>query len=227
MAPVVSDGFLGALERYPYVALLCHALSSSVVGFCLILKLPQILSVIKAGNSKGLSLRSIALELASYTTMLTYQFAHRYPVENYFEYTFLVVQDLLLLYTVLSQEDKLNSTAFLGLGIYLSIFSTFAFGVWPSWLMAVAMGSVIPISLTSKVLQLWNIYQTKDSGQVSLATWVIASYACFARVFTTLVKTRDVIVLTNLAINAVLNSNLVLCIWYFRPYANSDKKRKD
>ena len=41
----------------------------------------------------------------------------------------------------------------------------------------------MPVAASSKVIQLYSIISARDSGQVSAATWTIASYAASGMIF--------------------------------------------
>lgn len=79
----------------------------------------------------------------------------------------------------------------------------------------------IPLSSSSKLLQINGLYRMKSSGDVSLITWLLTTYGCAARVFNTLVELSDITMLAGFMIKLTLNITIVVQILY---YGNNQKK---
>ncbi|RMC17262.1 hypothetical protein DUI87_05840 [Hirundo rustica rustica] len=62
---------------------------------CAVIKLPQLVAVLRAGSAWGLSLSSLLLELAGYLVFLRYQIYYGYPLETYLEYPIIIAQVLI------------------------------------------------------------------------------------------------------------------------------------
>ncbi|XP_014452793.1 solute carrier family 66 member 3 isoform X3 [Alligator mississippiensis] len=88
-------------------ALLGLAHGSTLV-LCALLKLPQLRAVLAARSARGLSLHSLALELAGFLVFLRYQIYYGYPLLTYLEYPILVAQDVILLLCVLHYSGKME-----------------------------------------------------------------------------------------------------------------------
>ncbi|XP_069462066.1 solute carrier family 66 member 3 isoform X2 [Ambystoma mexicanum] len=69
----------------------------STLLVCMVLKFPQILALVSSGSARGISLKSLLLELAGFVAFLRYQKYYDYPIETYLEYPILVAQDVVLL----------------------------------------------------------------------------------------------------------------------------------
>ncbi|KAK6188923.1 hypothetical protein SNE40_005000 [Patella caerulea] len=202
--------------------LLSNVLSISVILACIVIKLPQILSMIRGGSSKGVRLSSVLLEECGYSIMLTYHFAMNYPIATYFEYTFLVLQDLIVIVLILGYNEKLNLTALPFFALYMCVFSCFAMNMVPGYVLKTAISLCTPISTSSKLIQLVSIVRNQDPGTVSAATWGMAFYTTMARSITTLIQTGDVRVLINFGISCLLNFSLTIMVLYYR---RSSKKK--
>jgi hypothetical protein len=104
---------------------------------------------------------------------------------------------------------------------------------------------VIPISASSKIIQLRTILTNKSAGQVSRPGWIIASYnnfgtnikssfsfsinICLARIITYLVETRDISMVLNLFISLILNISIVIACTVYKygtVQKSKDKKKK-
>ncbi|VDI73238.1 Hypothetical predicted protein [Mytilus galloprovincialis] len=167
------------------VEIFCNILSTSVIIGGLSLKIPQIISVVKASSTRGLSLSGVILEECAYSIMLTYHFASGYPLMTYLEYTVCVLQG-----TGQSGFQARNNAT----------------------LVMVRGNLVTPLSVFSKAAQIKTLWEKKDSGHVSLTTYSLAAYGCIARVVTTALQTADVAVLINYITSGSLNLVIVALI---------------
>ncbi|XP_025110124.1 mannose-P-dolichol utilization defect 1 protein-like [Pomacea canaliculata] len=196
--------------------LLCNVLSTVVVVSCLILKLPQIIAVVGERSTKGISIASVLLELTGYSIMLTYHFALTYPLLTYLEYCFLVPQDLFLLAAILWYERKLQLKVLAAFVLYCIVVYAVAFRIVPDIVLQLLITSSTPLSVTSKLLQIFKVLRLKDAGNISAVTWAIATYGTLIRSFTAAVQTGDVAVLLNFFASFCLNALMVTLIIYFR-----------
>ncbi|CAC5399108.1 PQLC3 [Mytilus coruscus] len=190
------------------VEIFCNILSTTVIIGGLSLKIPQIVSVVKANSTRGLSFSGVILEECAYSIMLTYHFASGYPLMTYLEYTVCVLQDLLLIMLILYYNDQF------GLMSVIWIF--------PDFIVNASINLVTPLSVFSKAAQIRTLWEKKDSGHVSLTTYSIAAYGCIARVVTTALQTADVAVLINFISSGSLNLVIVALIIVYR----QNKKHK-
>ncbi|CAF1109998.1 unnamed protein product [Adineta steineri] len=213
-------------------------LSLSVNILCLIQKVPQIYRIYKTKNVESVSLSSVLLEETAYTLVLTYNLWRNYPLSTFFEYIFLFIQDLLLLWALskystkeTKEKGKLNDRSTPLYGILA--FSVYLFlgivGLVPAAWMRICTMLVIPISASSKIVQLRTILSNKSAGQVSRPGWMIACYNNFARIITNLVETRDMSMVLNLFISLILNISIVIActVYKYGPVRKpKDKKKK-
>ncbi|NWR49351.1 PQLC3 protein, partial [Regulus satrapa] len=148
---------------------------------CAVIKLPQLVAVLRAGSAWGLSATSLFLELVGFLVFLRYQVYYGFPLETYLEYPIIIAQDAILFYCILYFSGNAKRALF-----YAVVF-------WGGWyilsldkvMVDVAMYLCTFISATSKVVQLQLIRQTKDPGQVSALTWGLTAYACASKLQTT------------------------------------------
>ncbi|KYO33007.1 solute carrier family 66 member 3 isoform X2 [Alligator mississippiensis] len=198
-------------------ALLGLAHGSTLV-LCALLKLPQLRAVLAARSARGLSLHSLALELAGFLVFLRYQIYYGYPLLTYLEYPILVAQDVILLLCVLHYSGKMEHVL-----PYIAIFV----GGWylltlQKWIIDLAMNLCTLISAASKLAQLRCLWQTRDSGQVSALTWSMSAFTCATRIFTTVMTTNDLMVLVRFVIMLVLNIWVTTTILRYRKTEKTD-----
>ncbi|XP_062850965.1 solute carrier family 66 member 3 [Trichomycterus rosablanca] len=200
------------------VDFLLHFANFSTFIVCAVLKMPQMLMLVRAKATTGLSLHSLLLELTGFIVFVSYQMYYNYPPPTYLEYPILITQDVILLLLILHYNGKMKQSI-----IYAAVFV----GGWKlltveKWVLDMAMSVCTLISAGSKLLQLQCLWRSKDSAQVSTLTWALAAYTCMARIFTTMVTTGDTQVLIRFIAMTVLNVWVTATVIYYKPSA---KKR--
>lgn len=192
----------------------------STLVVCMVLKFPQILSVMAARSAEGLSLGSVLLEVTGFLVFLRYHMYYEYPMETYLEYPILIAQDAVLLLFILYYSGSMRNAL-----SYAGMF----FGLWnvlvlKKWLIDIALNLCTLISASSKFLQLQHLWRAQDSGQASALTWGMATYTCATRIFTTLVTTGDIAVLVRFIVMLILNCWVVFTILKYRKKPEVKKK---
>lgn len=190
----------------------------------LFVKVPQILSVLNARSTKGLSLSSVLLEEIGYSIMLTYNFALGYPLASYFEYTVLVLQDFILIIAILHFDGLLKIQTLPGFLLYFLVYTGIALRWFPDFVLTTVISLVTPLSFSSKFAQIKLLYNSKNPGQVSLATWGIVAYGATARVVTSCVLTGDPGVILNFCVAASMNIFISCMIVYYRQQTKAKKE---
>ncbi|XP_017673589.1 PREDICTED: PQ-loop repeat-containing protein 3 isoform X2 [Lepidothrix coronata] len=190
----------------------------STWAVCAVIKLPQLAAVLQAGSARGLSVSSLLLELAGFIVFLRYQIYYGYPLQTYLEYPIIIAQDVILLLCILHFFGKMKRALF---------FAVIFWGGWymltlRKWIIDLAMNLCTFISAASKLVQLWCLWQTKDSGQVSALTWSLSAYTCATRIFTTLVTTNDLAVLIRFITMLILNIWVTATILHYKKTKKTD-----
>ncbi|KAK1171845.1 solute carrier family 66 member 3-like [Acipenser oxyrinchus oxyrinchus] len=192
--------------------LVLHFANFSTLFVCLVLKFPQIFALVSAKSSRGISLKSLLLELTGFIVVLSYQSYYEYPLSAYLEYPILIAQDVILLLLVFYYNGNLS---------HCLLPAVLFFAVWPlitfqKWIIDLAMSLCTFISAASKFAQLQCLWETRDAGQVSALTWGMAIYTSSARIFTTLMTTGDFQVLARFFIMLLFNGWVTATIVYYR-----------
>ncbi|NWH87043.1 PQLC3 protein, partial [Aegithalos caudatus] len=185
---------------------------------CAVIKLPQLVAVLRAGSAWGLSLSSLLLELAGYLVFLRYHIYYGYPLETYLEYPIIIAQDALLISCIMHFSGKARRALF-----YAVIY-------WGSWYMLTLQKCIIDlamnlctfVSAASKLVQLQHLWQTKDSGQASALTWGMSVYTCAARIITTVMTTNDLAVLIRFIVMLILNIWVTATVLHYRKTKKTD-----
>uniref|UniRef100_A0A8C9NDW0 Solute carrier family 66 member 3 n=1 Tax=Serinus canaria TaxID=9135 RepID=A0A8C9NDW0_SERCA len=82
---------------------------------CAVIRLPQLVAVLRAGSAWGLSLSSLLLELAGLLVFLRYQIYYGYPLETYLEFPVVIAQGKFstMLFELLAGQCLRNESLFL------------------------------------------------------------------------------------------------------------------
>lgn len=94
-------------------------------------KFPQIHTIYQQKSAKGVSLKSLTIEVVSYSVSTLYNFTNGYRWMNYFEYVILLVQDYILVAIVLFYRQEITrKTVYISLS-YVGVVALFAYGIMP------------------------------------------------------------------------------------------------
>ncbi|XP_046996821.1 solute carrier family 66 member 3 [Schistocerca americana] len=193
-------------------------LSIITITLCLVLKIPQILNLLKVKSAVGINLYGLLLELTSYTIMASYNFCNDYALLSYMEYPIILVQEIILIYLVLKYKNMVNTLSFAIFGIYLGLTSAFLTGVLPKTILSILVPLCTPVSASSKVVQLLEILRTKNAASVSVLTWFLSAFTNLTRVYTIFLDSADITLLSNFIISVILSSSvMVAAIVYKKP----------
>ncbi|KAI9317098.1 hypothetical protein BX666DRAFT_1877722 [Dichotomocladium elegans] len=179
-----------------------------------IVKIPQILTILRSGSARGLSLASYFLETLSCCITFSYNVIQRNPFSTYGETAFLTIQDIIITLMILFYNQRMGAT-FGALVMFAAVIYVLI-NVVPMWLMASLYAATIPLSLASKIPQIYANFRNKSTGQLSVFAVINYFAGSTARVFTTMTELNDPIMLTGTVLASVLNGILaiqVLLYW--------------
>ncbi|MBN3282575.1 PQLC3 protein, partial [Polyodon spathula] len=157
--------------------LVLHFANFSTLCVCLVLKFPQMFVLISAKSSRGVSLKSLLLELTGYIVVLSYQSYYEYPLSTYLEYPMLIAQDAILLLLVFYYNGNLNHCLLPAI-LFIAGWRLVTF---QKWIIDLAMSLCTFLSAASKFAQLQCLWETRDAGQVSALTWGMAIYSSLGK----------------------------------------------
>ncbi|NXV69362.1 PQLC3 protein, partial [Molothrus ater] len=187
---------------------------------CAVIKLPQLVAVLRAGSAWGLSVSSLLLELAGLLVFLRYQIYYGYPLETYLEFPVVIAQDVILLSCIMHFSGKVRRACFYALVYWVGWYMI----TLQKWIIDLAMNLCTLISAASKLVQLQHLWETKDAGQASALTWGMSVYAsavvdffdlCLQYFFSLLVLIRFILML-------ILNIWVTATILHYRKIKKTD-----
>lgn len=197
-------------------------LSALVVTGALVVKVPQILSIVRKGPG-GLSSSMYSLEALAYLVVTVFHFRHGYAFSTYGENFFVLVQNVVILFLIaaaapggIGATAVLSAAAFGGLAAAL-----LSEGTVPEGVLASLQLATIPVFAASRVPQIWTNFRNGSTGSLSVITVFLQFAGSSARIFTTLQEVDNPAVLTSYISGATLNGVMLLQILM---YWNSDAK---
>lgn len=144
------------------------ALGIGIVGASGIVKVPQILKLIRSGSSAGVSFVSYALETASLLITLSYGVRNQFPFSTYGESAFIAAQDVLVGVLVLTYAGRSAAAAAFVAVVAASIYSLLVdTSIVDAQTMAYLQAGAGALGVASKVPQILTIWQEGGTGQLS------------------------------------------------------------
>jgi mannose-P-dolichol utilization defect protein 1 len=182
----------------------------------LVRSVPQIAKVVKARSAEGLSLVAVAVELLCYTVTIAYNASRGYPLNTYGEVAACWAQDVLLVLLVL-RFGAAPRAAVLRHPRRAALAGC-AFAALIAWLLspacprdllaALQAANVAVLALGSRVPQIVLNVRRGDAGLLSATSCALNVAGNAARAFTTLVLTRDALLLAGALTQGALNGVL-------------------
>ncbi|XP_064563794.1 solute carrier family 66 member 3 [Zonotrichia leucophrys gambelii] len=185
---------------------------------CAVIKLPQLVAVLRAGSAWGLSVSSLLLELAGLLVFLRYHIYYGYPLETYLEFPVVIAQDVILLGCIMHFSGKVRRACFYALIYWVGWYMI----TLQKWIIDLAMNLCTLVSAASRLVQLQHLWETKDARQANALTWGMSVYASAARIITTLMTTNDYAVLIRFIVMLILNIWVTATILHYRKIKKTD-----
>ncbi|KAK6512629.1 hypothetical protein TWF481_001511 [Arthrobotrys musiformis] len=201
-------------------------LGIGIIAASSIVKIPQILKIISSNSAAGLSLLSTLLETDAYAISIAYNFRNGFPFSTFGETALIVVQNLVIAVLILHFTGKGGYAGLLIAGFAAAAYALFTPGVVSEKTMTLLQASTIPISLASKVPQIYTVWKQGGTGQLSAFAVFNFLAGSLARVFTTLQEVDDPLILWGYLGGAILNAVLAAqMIFYWNSSSSKSKKR--
>ncbi|KAF8147864.1 hypothetical protein B0H34DRAFT_277285 [Crassisporium funariophilum] len=185
-----------------------------------IMKVPQIMLIVRARSARGLSLPAYILETLSYAITLAYSFRHNFPFSTYGENLFLTLQNtlitlLIIHYAPARSKSSSSKTQTLFITSVLTLASATALYSIPTHTLSLLQITTLPLSLFSKLPQIRQNFRSQSTGQLSAFAVISQIAGCLARLFTTAQEVGDTLVLAGFALALVLNVVLGAQLWMY------------
>lgn len=195
------------------------ALSFGIISGSAIVKVPQIFQIISSRSTYGLSIMSFMIESISSSITFSYNWRIGNNFSSYGETLFIVLQNVFILSLIFILRKRIGEL--LIILVLLSVFGWMMLQkeIFDNKLMIVMQMMTIPLTMFSKLPQIWSNFRHKNSGQLSLLTNFLVFMGCLARIFTNQQAAipNDSLIKTVSIIGCMLNGVILgQIIWYGR-----------
>lgn len=146
---------------------LSKAIGVAIITLSTIIKVPQLLKLLKSRSSRGLSFTSCLLETTSYLCALAYNFRSGNPISTYGEIGLIAVQNVIIAVLILQYSGKGFAAAALVPVVGAACYALFNDGLIDAKTMGLLQAATIPLSLASKIPQIITVARNKSTGQLS------------------------------------------------------------
>ncbi|ERS99293.1 mannose-P-dolichol utilization defect 1 [Sporothrix schenckii 1099-18] len=193
-------------------------LGVGIVAASAVVKVPQILNLVRSRSAAGVSFLSYLLETTSYLVSLAYNVRNSFPFSTYGETAFILVQNIAITLLVLHYSGR-GAVAALLAGV-LAVAATALFGLAEGTALSIdatqlgyLQAGAGALGVASKIPQIVAIWQEGGTGQLSAFTVFNYLAGSLSRIFTTLQEVDDKLILysfvAGFALNAVLAAQMV------------------
>uniref|UniRef100_A0A8C6UQ57 Solute carrier family 66 member 3 n=1 Tax=Neogobius melanostomus TaxID=47308 RepID=A0A8C6UQ57_9GOBI len=193
-----------------------------ILGSVLV-KLPQIVKLVRASSAEGLSLQSVLLELVAITGTMTYSIINRFPFSAWGEALFLMLQTLAIGVLILHYNQRTGRGRFgrrlgpsrLTTGAIHLAPGSAAVPLTPPALITALQASNMPAIIVGRLIQAVTNFQNGHTGQLSAVSAFLLFAGSLARIFTSLQETGDALMALTYVISSLCNGILVMQLLYY------------
>ncbi|CAD6999749.1 mannose-P-dolichol utilization defect 1 protein homolog [Ceratitis capitata] len=208
-----------------FKSLLSKCLGYAIIAGSILVKIPQVLKLLKNKSGEGINLISVLLDLTAITSHMSYNYVKGYPFSAWGDNTFLALQTAaigaLVLFYGGSRALSLIFCLIYGLVVYI-----LNSGLTPINVLLVAQAFNIPILLLGKLSQAWTNYKNSSTGQLSAATVFLLFAGSLARIFTSTQETGDFMIIATFCASTFANGVIVAQMIYYWNKPGKGKKPK-
>ncbi|ENN72926.1 mannose-P-dolichol utilization defect 1 protein homolog [Dendroctonus ponderosae] len=193
----------------------------------ILVKLPQILKIVKNKSGQGISLIGVSLELVAIMIYMSYNYVNSFPFNSWGDTFFVGVQTLIIAALVLSYSGKVVE----GLVYVIVVLSgcyVLMSGITPMNLLRTLTSVNISLVVGSKLTQAYTNYMNGHTGQLSAVTLILLLAGSVARVFTSIQETGDNIAIATYVASSTVNALLVgQLIYYWNAVQPANKSKSE
>lgn len=191
-------------------------ISIGVISFSSIIKIPQIIQILYHKSGFGLSTTSLYLEITVNVLCICFHYQRHFPFSTYGEAFFILTQNVIISFLVTHFDMQYP---FLFWDLVMIIEFSFLFSVFKSIaslsLISFLWGLNIPLSLSYKIVQIYDIKKKKCKGELSTISTFLKAIGSLGRVFTTFREINRFSVFILYFLNFTLNALIFLqCLKY-------------
>ncbi|KAL2645502.1 hypothetical protein R1flu_013089 [Riccia fluitans] len=166
-------------------------LLAKVLGYCIvaasaIVKLPQIIIIMKGRSIEGLSKTSFEMEVVGFTIALAYCLYKEIPFSAYGELVFLLIQGIFLLLLIYYYSTDLGPLTLVKTALYCALAPTLLAGNVSDTVIETLYGLQHAIFFLARIPQIYDNFKNKSTGQLSFITTFMQFAGVMVRLFTSI-----------------------------------------
>ena len=196
-----------AISKFLGLAIIC---ASAIV------KIPQILKLVSSRSASGLSFVSYAMETAAFLITLAYNIRKGFPFSTYGETALILLQDIAISVLILQYSNRGAQAGAFVAAVAAAVYALIVSDTLVSepLMQQLQVGAGV-LSVASKLPQIWTIYTSGGTGQLS--AFAVFNYLAgsLSRIFTTLQEVDDKLILYGFIAGFVLNAVLAGQVVYY------------
>ncbi|KAM4676836.1 mannose-P-dolichol utilization defect 1 protein [Discoglossus pictus] len=217
---------LNLLDVFCLKILLSKVLGIGIIAGSVMVKVPQIVKILKAGTAEGLSFQSVLLELLAITGTMVYSITREFPFSSWGETLFLMVQTLIVGFLIQHLGGR-TTTGILFLGAYFVLLGILLSPVVPMAIITALQAINMPAVIISRLIQAVTNYRNGHTGQLSVVTVTLLFLGSLARIFTSIQETGDPLMSLTYIVSSTCNGVILSqLIYYWNVSSVGDKKKR-
>ncbi|XP_040203007.1 mannose-P-dolichol utilization defect 1 protein [Rana temporaria] len=205
--------------------LLSKVLGFGIIAGSVMVKVPQILKLLRSGTAEGLSFHSVLLELLALTGTMVYSITYSFPFSAWGEVLFLLLQTLIIGFLIQHLGSRTN-LGILFLGIYFSIVAVLLSPVVPMAVVTMLQAANVPAIIISRLIQAMTNYKNGHTGQLSAVTVALLFLGSLARIFTSIQETGDNLMALTYVVSSSCNGLIFAQLLYYWNVGSAEEKKK-
>ncbi|XP_076653620.1 mannose-P-dolichol utilization defect 1 protein homolog [Halictus rubicundus] len=197
-----------------FKATLSTCLGFAIICGSLLVKVPQVVTIVKSKSAQGINFTSVLLDLFALTATVSYSFVSGFPFSSWGDGVFLAIQTVAVAVLVLHFNlDTTRAATFLA--AYVAIVAVAMSGMTPTNVLRACQTMNIPIVLISKLMQAYTNYSYGSTGQLSAVTCFMLFFGSLARIFTSIQETGDTSMIVTYICSTLANAVIAFQILYY------------
>jgi len=193
------------------------ALGVAIITAASIVKVPQLIKLIRSQSAEGLSFLSYGLETTSFLITLGYNVRNGFPFSTYGETVFIIIQDVAIaaLILVYSKQSPMAIAFLIGIASAAYALLIDTSGLISDAQMTQLQAGAGVLGVASKLPQILTVYQQGGTGQLSAFAVFNYLLGSLSRIFTTLQEVDDKLILGGFVAGFILNAVLAAQMVYY------------
>ncbi|CAN2391671.1 mannose-P-dolichol utilization defect [Pristimantis euphronides] len=206
--------------------LISKILGIGIIVGSVMVKVPQIVKIVRSGTAEGLSFQSILLELVALSGTMVYSITHGFPYSSWGEVLFLMIQTVIIGFLIQHLGGR-TTLGVLFLAVYFALIAVLLSPVIPMMLVTALQATNMPAVIISRLLQAVTNYRNGHTGQLSAVTIALLFLGSLARIFTSIQETGDPLMSLTYVVSSACNGLIFAqLLYYWNVSSATDKKKK-